>query len=366
MPRPLVIVALTSLLLLGCQPAEPVRIGFLGGLSSRAWDVGEAGRNAVQLAVEQRNEAGGIHGRPIELIVRDDAQDKEVAAKGVKELIEHKVEAVVGPFASSMAAAALPHINRAGVVMVSPTITSMDFVGNDDYLFSINRTTRDNARDYATKLYQRGQRRIAATFDVRNRSFTESWLNEFKAAFAEIGGETIIAVPFESMPDAGFADIVTKMLAPRPDGLLFIAAAVDLSRLCEQAKRLAPKLPIAATEWAASEKLIELGGKALDGLLIVQNFNREDRSARYLAFRDAYFKRFQRDPGYSSVLAYDAATAIFDAMDRRTADETLKQALVKYAPFQGLQQTIDFDAYGDTPRTVYFTQIRDGRYERIE
>lgn len=364
--RPFLALALAALVLTGCKPAEPMRVGFLGGLSGRASDVGEAGRNAVQLAVEQRNEAGGVRGRPIELIVRDDAQDKAVATKGIDELIDHKVEAVIGPFSSAMAAAALPRVNQARVVMVSPTITSMDFVGNDDYLFRINRTTRDNARDYAAKLYQLGQRRVAATFDVRNRSFTESWLNEFKAAFAEVGGETVIAIPFESMPDAGFADIVQQMLGPAPDGLLFIAAAIDLSRLCEQAKRLAPKLPIAATEWAASEKLIELGGKALDGLLIVQNFNRADQSERYQAFRNAYFKRFQRDPGYSSVMAYDAATAVFDALEKRAEGETLKEALVKYAPFQGLQQTVNFDAYGDTPRTVYFTQIRDGRYELLD
>lgn len=366
MLRPLPAIALISLALLGCQPAEPIRIGFLGGLSGRAADIGEAGRNAVQLAVEQRNAAGGIRGRQIELVVRDDAQDEAVAARGIAALIEHGVEAVVGPFASAMAAAALPQVDAASVVMVSPTITSMDFVGQDDHLFRINRTTRDNARDYAAKLYQRGQRRVAVAFDVRNRSFTESWLDEFEAAFAGQGGETAAAVPFASTPDADFGEVVAKMLEPGPDGLLFIAAAVDLSRLCEQAKRLAPELPAAATEWAASEKLIELGGKALEGLLIVQNFDREDSSPRYRAFRDAYFRRFQRDPGYSSVMAYDAATVIFDAMEKRTGGETLKQALVKYAPFQGLQQTVAFDAHGDAPRTVHFTRIRNGRYEQID
>ena len=98
----------------------------------------------------------------------------------------------------------------------------------------------------------------------------------------------------------------------------------------------------------------------------LQAFDRDERSARYQAFRSAYFKRFQRDPGYSSVLAYDAATVLFDAMQRRTEDETLKQALVRHAPFQGLQQQIAFDANGDTPRTVYFTQIRDGRYVLLD
>jgi len=63
----------------GCGPREPVRVGFLGGLSGRVADLGEAGRNGAQIAVEEVNRAGGIDGRRVELIVRDDAQNPEKA-----------------------------------------------------------------------------------------------------------------------------------------------------------------------------------------------------------------------------------------------------------------------------------------------
>ena len=59
-------------LLVACQKPEPIRIGFVGGLSGRVADLGGAGRNGVQLALEQRNAAGGINGRSVELVVRDD------------------------------------------------------------------------------------------------------------------------------------------------------------------------------------------------------------------------------------------------------------------------------------------------------
>lgn len=62
--------------LTGCAPPEPIRIGLLAGLSDRGSDFGESVRNGVILAIEQQNEAGGINGRKIELIVRDDGQDK--------------------------------------------------------------------------------------------------------------------------------------------------------------------------------------------------------------------------------------------------------------------------------------------------
>ena len=81
------VVALASCaLLLGCGPAEPLRVGFIGGLSDRNSDVGQSGNNGVVLAVEQINRAGGIRGRQVELISRDDAQNPATAEKSAREL----------------------------------------------------------------------------------------------------------------------------------------------------------------------------------------------------------------------------------------------------------------------------------------
>ena len=156
------------------------------------------------------------------------------------------------------------------------------------------------------------------------------------------------------------------MLEAKPDSLFFISGAIDVARLAQQSRRLAPTLPIGATEWAASEQLLELGGKVVDGLLIVLNYNRDDTSPRYQEFRDAYFKRFQRHPGYSAVSAYDAATVLFSALRKRTEKESTKAAILKYGPYQGLQQEIAFDANGDTPRKVFFTEIHEGRYVLVD
>ena len=356
----------SSVLLFGCGPEAPLRVGFIGGLSDRNSDNGQAGHNGVILAVEQVNRAGGINGRKVELVSRDDAQNRETAARSADELAAEKVEAVIGPFTSAMAAALVPVLAKTDTLVISPTITSMDFFGKDDNLVRINRSTRDNATDYARVLFGRGQRRIAVAYDIRNRSFTESWLKEFRKAFTDVGGTLAAEVPYESRPDVDFSDVVGKMLKGQPDGLLYIAGGIDVARLAQQSRRQAPKLPVSASEWAATEQLLELGGKVVDGLVIVQNYNREDDSPRFRAFREAYFKRFQKDPGYSSVSAYDAATVLFDALRKREAGETVKAAVLRSGPYQGLQQQIVFDANGDTQRKVFFTEISEGRFVLIK
>ena len=358
--------ALAAALLVGCGQQTPLKIGFIGGLSDRNSDNGQSGLNGVTLAVEQFNRNGGIDGRLVELVARDDAQKRETAEKSAQELVDAKVEAIIGPFTSGMAEVIVPITGKAGIFQISPTITSMAFYGKDDNLFRINRTTRDNAQEYAKVMTGLGQRNIAVAYDTRNRNFTESWLNEFRTAIAAEHAAIAVAVPYESATDTDFAQIVGQMLAVQPDSLFFISGALDVARFAQAARKQAPSLPIGAAEWAATEQLIDLGGEFVEGLLIVQNYDRDDQSPRYRDFAEAYFKRFQHAPGYSSVSAHDAATVVLTALKQRKRGETLKDAALRASPYQGLQQEIVFDKNGDTRRRVYFRVIRLGSYAKPE
>lgn len=366
MRLPALFLFVLALLLNACGQQEPLKIGFIGGLSDRNSDNGQSGLNGVMLAVEQFNRNGGIDGRLVELVARDDAQRRETAENSAKELVAAGVEAVIGPFTSSMAEVIVPITGQAGIFQISPTVTSMAFYGKDDNFFRINRTTRDNAQEYAKIMVGRGQRNIAVAYDLRNRNFAESWLNEFRTAITAEQAAIAVALPYESAADTDFARIVGEMLAAQPDALFFISGALDVARFAQAARTLSPSLPIGAAEWAATEQLIDLGGEFVEGLLIVQNYDRDDPSPRYRDFAEAYFKRFQRTPGYSSVSAHDAATVVLTALKQRKRGETLKDAVLRAGPYQGLQQEIAFDKNGDTRRRVYFRIIRAGSYAKFD
>lgn len=366
MKTQIVFTLLLLLLLAACGKEEPIRIGLIAGLSSRTSDTGEAARNGLILAVEQCNAKGGIQGRPVEIIAADDGQDQDQAKKAIKDLIAAKPEIIIGPLTSSVAEAILPAVNEAGVLLLSPVITGMQFVGKDDMFFRLNRTTRDNAEDYSRMLIAAGQTRVAVTYDLRNRAFSESWLTEFRRAFTSQGGEIAVAISFESATDTSFSDICRQLLHSKPHGLLFIANAIDVARLSQQARKQTPEIPLTAVEWAASEQLLELGGKGIEGLLIAQSHNRTDASPRFTAFVEAFRLRFQRDPGYSTVATYDAATVFFTALSQRRKGESIKAALLRCGPYQLLQQLVGFDQNGDATRQIYFSRIHDGRFVLVE
>jgi branched-chain amino acid transport system substrate-binding protein len=349
------------LTLAACAPPEPLKLGFLAGLSGRGADLGTAGRNGALLAVDEFNAQGGIHGRPVELLVRDNEQSAEATAAAVERLAADGVVAVIGPLLSTVAQTAVPVADKLGLVMVSPSVTASEFANKDDLFFRVASTTQDNTRRSAEAQYARGLRRIAIAYDLTNRAYTTDWGNEFRQAFEQLGGQIVATVEFTSGQDTGYADVVRQLGQARPDGLLLIANAVDTVHLIRQARNQGLAQPVIGVTWAATEQLLELGGRTIEGFHVTQFFNRDDVSPRYVAFREAYRARFRQEPGFVSVVSYDATRATLEALTRR-GKQPLKQALLTSGPYQGLQDEWNFDRFGDARRRAYVTEVRNGRF----
>lgn len=349
--------------LAACSPPEPIRIGFLGGLSGRVTDLGMGGLNGVRLAVEQRNKKGGVNGRPVELIEEDDQQSTDIARLAVERLIERKVVAIIGPMTSAMALATLPLVNDARVVMISPTVSSEALSGLDDHFFRIASSTRHFARQSAL-YYARtmGLKRIRPVFDLRNNSYTESWLRDFGTAFRAAGGTLLEPVGFTSSDGVRFASLAGLALSDHPDGIVILGNSVDTAMLCQSIRRIDPSIPVATSEWAATERLIELGGTAVEGIVIAQLIDRRSAEPAFVAFQEAYANRFGQAPGFAGMYGFDAANVIFTALEKKKTDQTLKQALLAEKAFPGTQKTIVFDEYGDTQGGTQLYTVKNGEF----
>ena len=100
---------------------EPIKIGYLPALTGPSSSTGIGINRGTQLAVDEVNKAGGINGRPIELIVRDTQSDPTKAVNAVAELTQRaKASIIWGPLNSGEALAATPLIARDKVPMLHP------------------------------------------------------------------------------------------------------------------------------------------------------------------------------------------------------------------------------------------------------
>lgn len=363
----LLVMLIIPAVLVACFSREPIRLGFMGGLSGRVADLGIGGRDGALLAIELRNASGGVGGRQLELIAEDDQQDTDIAKQAVLRLIDNKVVAIIGPMSSAMAVATVPLANSAKLLMISPTVTTTELAGMDDYFFRVIDSTPNYARKSANYHFSvQGSRRITVAYDLRNQAYTESWLKDYRKGFEAAGGTLVEVVPFSSSDDANFSALAQRLLQPRPDGVLILANSVDTAMLAQQVRKRDAVVHINACEWSATERLIELGGKAVEGVVIAQFIDRESRQASYMVFRKAYLARFKREPGFAGLTAFDATNVVLDGLAEQASGQTLKQAILARREFAGAQSRVRFDAYGDATRDTYLTTVRHGVFVRLQ
>ncbi len=354
-----------ALLLAGCdKPA--VSVGFLGGLTGHAADLGIAGRDGALLAVEQVNQQGGVLGAQVRLLEFDDQQQPDSAVPLLQAVQKAGVLAVVGPMTSSVAQRWIPLANQARLLTISPTVTSSDFSGQDDYFFRVISDTTDYARSSALN-YAADPRwkKFAVLFDESNAAYTRNWVHNFRQSMQLLGAQAVAEVGFGLSDSAPLPTLVQQVLAKKPTAVVLVANATDTARLASMLRQRQPQLPLAGAEWSGTEQLLALGGAAVEGMQIVQFMDHQDRSADYLRFVAEFQMRYRRAPGFAEVAAYDAMRVLLQAMQQRQPQESLKECLLRVRQFAGLQQPVIFDGSGDSGRRAVPSVVKNRRFETL-
>lgn len=347
-------------LLGGCARQAPLRLGLLNEVLGTDANFGEDARNGVVLAVDWCNAAGGVGGRPLELLVRSFEPGQAPAV--LRGLHADGVQAMVGPFGTQLAQELLPVAAELDLLLLSPTAMGDALVGQDDQLLRLNLSNSASAQASVAMLLQAGSRRVALARDHRYRAYTHAWSAAFRAAFEAAAGTVVETVDYGQEASPAFDAVVARMLLGRPDTLVFVSSGPDAARLAQQARKRGAGWRLAAAPWAATHALVELGGQAVEGLLVALGYNPQDTAPRYLVFHQAFGERFGSAPGYGATCGYDAVLVLAQAMARAQPGESPKQVLLRHGPYQGLQQSIVFDRFGDAGRAAHAAVVQGGRF----
>lgn len=363
----LIPVLLVCLMLGACSEDKPLKIGFVAGLTGRVADLGVASRDAVTFAVEEQNQAGGISGRQLELVVRDDQHDVKTLKRVIRELTGEQVVAIIGPLTSAMAVEAQPLVNTSHVVMVSPTAKTDQLSGFDDFFLRVTVPISKNAQRLASYVTQEMDLdRFAIVYDLSNRAFTENWVKNFRAAYEGHGGQLVALESFTSKPESHFLPIARKILQAEPQGILLLSSAIDTALLAQQIRKLESPVALFSSEWASTTDLLNFGGRAVEGMRSFHTFNANSQEPLYLAFKDRFVNRFGYEPSFVTVLSYDAVSCLFAGLAKAQSGADLKQALLEVGRFPGLQSELAFDRYGDVERRLFLTIVEEGQFKVVD
>lgn len=188
--------------------------------------VGEPMAEAVELAVDRINAAGGVLDRQVRLIVADEGSSTATASASIQTLLAEDVDAIVGPASSLIALSTLDKMISAGKVVCSPTASALSLDGfpDDDLFFRTVPSDSLQARAIAATADQTGAQRVTIVYvdDAYGRPFAD-------AVEASLADELIAAVDRISFAadDDDLADEAAMLAASDTQVMVLLAGAED-------------------------------------------------------------------------------------------------------------------------------------------
>ena len=345
--------------LCGCQPAQTIKVAFIGGLSGRVSELAIDGRNGAQLAIETLNAQSGPR---YELRVHDDAHVIEDAAAAVDAVADEGDAFAVGPMTSIVAKNMVPEAAKRQLVLISPTANSDELSGIDDWFFRVIPAAGPGAEQLADAAVGRGLLSASVMADWGNRTYSESFANKFSARFQSEGGAppTVVRYGADQSPD--YAKIATDLLSTHPRLVLLVCGAVDASIAAQQLRRQDPDVHLAMASWAANVQLLQMGGRAIEGALVLQALDLDSPEPAYVEFRKRYVERFGNAPSQAAVFSYDATMMGAEGLRRKADGQSLRDVLRAPGTWPGLQSPVVLDHFGDSINRFHLSEVRKGRF----
>ncbi|MEM8854803.1 MAG: ABC transporter substrate-binding protein [Pseudomonadota bacterium] len=365
-------------LLAGVANADELKIGALLPLTGDLQAFGEANLNGVRLAEEQINEAGGVNGAPIQLVVADtqtspvagvDAAQKLVNVDGVHGIVGAMGSGVTIPVATSVT-------SRAGVVTISPSATSPTITTLDDngYLFRTAPSDAYQGAALANLVMGKGTKTVSIIYV--NNDYGEGLANAFQTNYEKAGGSVAQSVAFEQ-GQPSYRGEVQRAAQGDSEALIVIAYPESGQVILTQALEGGHFTNFIFTDGMKDPGLIELiGADFLDGAYGTMAAAAE--SPQLAAFVSAYQPRFGDplayvDGAYDAMMLIALAAQKAGSNDRTAIRDALREvsnppgeevgpgefakavSLLKEGKdinYQGAAGSQDFDENGDVPGRI--------------
>lgn len=350
--------------LLGCRPAEaPILIGAAGPFSD---EVGRPMLRAVELAVEEINASGGIGGRPIELLARDDRGDPDSAVAVAAELVAEGVVAVIGHVYSGTTLAAAPVYAAAPVPVpvITPSSSAPEVALAGDHVFRLCPTDLEHGAALATWI-RRGLGLTRGAVLYLNNPYGRGVRQSFVARFLALGGVIIESDPY--LGDAPDVGAYLDRIAAR-DGADFLVVAgnrTEAEAILAQARARGLNMPVLGGDGLEG---IESAGLLAEGVTVTAAYLPSLDTPQNQRFVRTWRAKFPGAglPNQPAAAAYDALYLLREVIGSAgTGRRAIQMALTSLGedipPYQGVTGILAYDGQGDLARMpVLIAAVRDG------
>ena len=319
--------------------ADPIKIGLSGPFTGGSSSMGVSMRDGVKLAVDEINKAGGVLGRQIALVERDDEAKNELGVQIAQELVnKENVVASVGFINTGVALAAQRFFQEAEIPVFNNVATgsviAKQFVAPEhkaNYVFrNAANDTIQSAMIADEAVKRQGFKKPAILADSTN--YGQLGKTDLTTALAKSGITPVATEKF----NIGDTDMTSQLLKAKEAGadvILTYAIGPELAQIANGMAKLGWKVPMIGSWTLSMASFIDTAGPNGDGAMMPQTFIQMPTTPKRKSFIEAYQKAYNVDripspvsaaQGYDSIYLLAAAIKQAGGTDGRKIREALE------------------------------------------
>jgi branched-chain amino acid transport system substrate-binding protein len=329
------------------RTADTIKLGVAGAHSGDLASYGLPTVKAAELVVNKINREGGVLGKPVELLVEDDACKPELASNAATKLISDGADIVLGHTCSGATKAALGIYNSESIVVISPSATAPDLTLSAEYP-NFFRTIAHDAMQAQLQvkfaIEQLGVKTVAVLHDKGDYGKGQAELA--RSAFEKAGMEVVL---FEGVTPGAvdYSAVVFKVRRERPDLVIWGGYHPEASKIVTLMKKKKLKAMFMGGDGVKDDTFIKVAGQYAEGVYATGPLD-VSRNPLTLQARKEHQDAYGKNPGAFFNNAYAATLAILNAVEK--AGSTNYEAVVKALQTEYVKTPlgkIRFDKNGD-------------------
>lgn len=343
------------------QAADPIKIGMVAPLTGPGAESGRFQTQGAKLAAEEINKAGGVLGRPLELVIEDDQTTNPGVVLAFSKLAgDADIPAFLGPIRSTQIHAMAPDALKLGKpVMIGGTDPALTHMGNP-WLFRFRPNDSYSARviaDFGVKTLGKKKWAIVHSTDAFGTAGMKNLVEALK-------GQGIEPALVQGYPNNS-QDFTPVALAIKQSGAdvmgTYMTFEPDQGIFAKQLRQLGVTLSWVGSPTTVTTTALKLAGPALYGSYAVVDFNR-DSNPTAKEFAVKYEAAYKSPPDIFASWSYDALHVLANAIgSAKSLDpEKVRQAILAVKGYQGAEGTYNFDKNGDGLHGYNIVKNNDG------
>ncbi|HYD63379.1 MAG TPA: ABC transporter substrate-binding protein [Noviherbaspirillum sp.] len=313
------------------EDSTPIRIGVSGPFTGGSSPMGESMRNGIRIAVDEINNIGGVNGRKIELIERDDQANNNLGAKIADELTKMKVVATVGIVNTGVGLASIDAYQNAKIPLLIAVSTGTSLTRKyappaapENYIFRISPTLDLEAKVVVADLKRKGIQSASILADTT--AYGDAGLKAFQEQ-AHAAGLQVTAEERFKIGDQDMSPQVKRAKASGAQALVVWGIGPELAAIARNKDAIGWKAPLLGSWTFSMRNFIDMSGKAGEGALMPQTFIQDLGASSKNSFLLAYKRAFKTDripSPMSAAQGYDGMHLLYLALRQANSTDGVK------------------------------------------